>query len=924
MTQDQPTTSPTSTTLAAGFPSFNSLRAAHSEMLKQYRQSGNNPEMGKVIQDFIIKAQATGALIDGENDRMASQSLLDYWATHLYQMNIASPETTLAEFDSNLAPDLPDALCPYRGLNAFGETDAGVFFGRQRLVKTLVKHLENSRLLCVVGPSGSGKSSTVRAGLVPALKNGDLKNSQDWIYLPIMVPGSKPLNTLARIVEPQENKDKSWERETASALADDPKHLVKLCNKNFSNPVVIVVDQFEETFTLCTSDSERKAFVDNLVSLTLDPKTNHIVILTMRTDFENKVSLLPDFQPLFEQNLVRVMPLNASELRSAVEEPAKKIGLKFEEGVVDALLSDILGEPAALPLLQFTLLRLWDLRDHNRITWESFRRLGGARQALAKSADDFYNNLIPEEQRTAKRILLRLVRPGEGLEITSNRVLRCDLYYKAEAIDRIERVLDKFVKARLLRLTRGTEECDDQVEVAHEALVRNWPTLVNWLEEERVNIRERQRLTTAAERWQTLNNDPSALLRGVLLEEAQRYEDLNNLETAFLQASEAALEAEKAAEEAVRQRELNDARRIAEESEARRKAEEDRAQLAEKANHQLNRRNRIITAIGFVALVAAVIALIATGFAVSNANQAVIAKDSALNSFNTAVVANIQLSGQNATIAAGATMVASASTQENIQRTTAEAAKVIATQQQAVIIAATQTVAVQATDQAQTVLYAQQQSELASSRLGDQALSVATSQPDLGLLLAVKSITGTVSFEGQGKLLDALRTQPRLKAYLRDGASAVAMVAFTQPDGNLVSASEDGTIRIWDIKTRNVLISFPLKGFAQLNSFAYNPPTGLLAAGGCSTFDFSGRCTNGLIRFTTLEGENAPSIDVSTLQSGSVTSLAFNANGTQLISGGENGVEFVWNVPSLNSNQTEIKPLYSFIGHKEPVYTVAF
>ncbi len=924
MTQDQPTQSSTSAIQAPGFPSFDSLRAAHSEMLKQFRHSSADPEMGKAIQDFIVKAQATGALIDSENDRMAAQSLIDYWATHLYRMNVVAPETTLAEFDSNLAPDLPDSLCPYRGLNAFGETDAGVFYGRQRLVKALVKHLENSRLLCVVGPSGSGKSSAVRAGLVPALKNGDLKNSQDCTFLPIMVPGSKPLNTLARIVEPQENKDKSWERNTASALADDPMHLVKLCNKNFSNPVVIVVDQFEETFTLCTSDYERKAFVDNLVNLTLDPKNRHIVIMTMRTDFENKVSLLPDFQPLFEQNLVRVMPLNASELRSAVEEPAKKIGLKFEEGVVDALLSDILGEPAALPLLQFTLLRLWDLRDHNRITWESFRRLGGARQALAKSADDFYNNLIPEEQRTAKRILLRLVRPGEGLEITSNRVLRCDLYYKAEAIDRIERVLEKFVKARLLRLTRGAEECDDQVEVAHEALVRNWPTLVNWLEEERVNIRERQRLTTAAERWQTLNQDPSALLRGVLLEEAQSYEDLNNLETAFLQASEAALQAEKDAEEAVRQRELNDARRIAEESEARRKAEEERAHIAEQANRQLNRRNRIITAIGFVAFVAAVIALIATGFAVSNANQAVIAKDSALNSFNTAVVANVQLSGQNATIAAGATIVAAASTQENIQRATAEAAKAIATQQQAVILAATQTVAVQATAQAQTVLYAQQQSELASSRLGDQALSVANSQPDLGLLLAVESITGTVSFEGQGKLLDAMRTQPRLKAYLRDGSSAVAMVAFTQPDGNLVSASEDGTIRVWDTVTRNVLLSFPLTGFAQLNSFAYNAPTGLLAAGGCAVFDFSGRCTRGLIRLTTLEGENAPSKDIDTQKPGAITSLAFNANGTQLISGAENGVEFVWSVPSLNTTQTDFKPIYTYTGHKETVYSVAF
>jgi WD40 repeat protein/energy-coupling factor transporter ATP-binding protein EcfA2 len=919
------------------FPSFDSLRAAHSDMLKLYRQSNESQEMEAKIVTFVQKAKATGVLIDIENDRMAAQSLLDYWSTHLFRLGVETPETTLDEFDSSLAPDLPDALCPYRGLNPFSEVDSAVFFGRQRLINNLVEHLKKSRLLCVVGPSGSGKSSAVRAGLIPSLKNGSLEGSQDWAYLPIFMPGSKPLENLAHALHPSNKNEKSSEREVASSLAKDQGLLLSLVSKNFSTPVVVVVDQFEEVFTLCTDDEIRQAFVGNLVNLAQAPGAGHFVILTMRTDFESKVSLLPSFQPLFEQNLVRVMPLNASELRAAVEEPAKRVGLKFEEGVVDALLTDILGEPAALPLLQFTLLRLWDLRDHNRITWESFRRLGGARQALAKSADEFFNKLIPEEQTTARRILLRLVRPGEGLEITSNRLRRSELYQKAEASDRIDRVLDKFFNARLLRLTHGDNPADDQIEVAHEALVRNWPTLVNWLEEERINIRERQRLTTAAERWQSLNQDQAALLRGVLLEEALQYEDLNELETAFLQASQTALDAEKAAEEAARQRELDDACRLAEESEARRKAEEERrkaeearAQDAEQANRQLNRRNRIITTVGIVALVAAVIAIIAGSSAMYSANQAELAREEALKSYNTAVVANIKLVGQNSTVVAanetavsGATRVAFASTQEKIQRATADSAKVTATQQQAVIVAATQTVVVQATAQAEAIQYAQQQSQLANTRLGDQAVSIAQSQPDLGLLLAAEAITGTVNFEGQAKILDALRAQPRLRSFLRGSSSAVTQIAFTQTNGNLVSASEDGTIILWDTQKNTILRSFTLQGFAQLNSFAYNAVSGLLAAAGCEIFDFSGRCTRGLIRLTTLEGENAPYLDIPA-HSDAITSIAFNPLGNLLVSGGEDGIVFVWNVPSLDSSQSEFTPLYTFNGHDGPVYSVAF
>jgi uncharacterized protein YpmB len=216
------------------------------------------------------------------------------------------------------------------------------------------------------------------------------------------------------------------------------------------------------------------------------------------------------------------------------------VGLKFEEGLVDKLVGDVLGEPAALPLLQFTLLKLWENREHNRVTWEAYRQLGGGRLALARSADEFYNKLIPQEQYTVKRILLRMVRPSDGLEVTSNRIPRKELYRSGEATDQIDIALAKLIKERLVRLTMGDTPENTQVEIAHEALIRNWPRLVEWLDQERINIRQRLRLTATAEQWQLRKRDRSILMRGDLLKEVQLYEDLNDLELTFIRCSKRA------------------------------------------------------------------------------------------------------------------------------------------------------------------------------------------------------------------------------------------------------------------------------------------------------------------------------------------------------------------------------------------------
>ncbi len=559
-------------------PSLAALQIVHKELLQAHRQEGDTAEMLDRIEGFIHQGQATGAVLDDEQERWTAQGVLDYWSATLFRADRRAPDATLVDFDPELAPELADELCPYVGLDPFREATQGEYFGRERLIGTLIEKLADSRLLAVVGPSGSGKSSVVLAGLLPALKRGVLPDSDAWRYVPPMVPGSNPLANLARLIQSvgigAEEDPIEWAHEQERLLRQNPRHLLDLVEVAGDMPIVGVVDQFEEVFTLCSDQQARQAFIDNLTNLVQEPGARHTVIITMRSDFEPFVARMPDFYSLFEQALVRVTPLSASELREAIEKPAEKVGLKFESGIVDLLLQDLLGEPAGLPLLQFTLLKLWESRTRNRITWEAYNRLGSGRLALARSADAFYDELIPEEQVTAKRIFLRLVRPGEGLEFTSNRVRLRTLYQAGEAQYRVDQVLDKLIAAHLLRVSEGDVAADIQVEVAHEALVRNWPRLVDWLEEERHNIRRRQSVGDAAERWIASGRDPGALYTTeTLLQEALRVVEasgvsLNEQEAGFIRASEQAQEAARNEQEATRQRELKIERQRADEQAA--------------------------------------------------------------------------------------------------------------------------------------------------------------------------------------------------------------------------------------------------------------------------------------------------------------------------------------------------------------------
>ncbi|MGI9240811.1 MAG: hypothetical protein ACR2RV_08420, partial [Verrucomicrobiales bacterium] len=504
------------------FASVGALTTAHLELQAEYTQAPQDAEMIGKIEAFLAKGTATGTLLDHPDDRQVCQSLLDYWVTTLYSLGVEDVHGALLEFDPNTAPMLPDEPCPYLGLGEFQEQDASKFFGRKHLVEHMVKCLtpRSDRMLLVIGPSGAGKSSVVKAGLLPALKANAIEGSSGWFFHESIVPGESPNRNLQVCLE---------QAEAGGSVQ------------------VFVIDQFEELFTLCQDVEKREKFANKLAALADD---GHAIIITLRSDFEPYLTKLPALEERVENARVAVNSLSAPDLRRAIEEPAKEVGLKFEKGVVDRLVQDLVGEPAGLPLLQFTLMKLWENRQRNRITMDAYKELGGGRLALARSADAIYDEFIPEECTTAKRLFLRLVQPGEGLEVTRKRVAIEDLYRAGEAKDRVDRVLDKFISARLIRRIEATDDKPVQLEVIHEALVRNWPKLTEWLDSARNRLRQNAKLTTAAEDWQREGRKEAFLFRGDQLAEVEVStrgfeEELGPDELAFLKASRKLRDAER-------------------------------------------------------------------------------------------------------------------------------------------------------------------------------------------------------------------------------------------------------------------------------------------------------------------------------------------------------------------------------------------
>ena len=322
-----------------GFEVLDEFRNRHTELLKQYHAGGCTQEFVDAVGCFIISGRNLGKLLDRAEERIEAQRILDQWATILLKATGKEVDTAIAEFEGE---DLSDKACPYVGLKPFGEADHGFFFGRERLIKAALGILERERFLAILGPSGSGKSSLVLGGILPDLRADAVPSSSSWIYLPWMVPGAAPLESIVSAF--RAGPGLLPEDFDASRLLAQPELLAQLIRPGAGGrTVLVIVDQFEETFTLCEDTTVREAFIKTLLALVEDRDAEHRVILTMRSDFEPRLASLPKLQARFMETgaVLRAVPLTLAELRAAIEGPAKAVGLHLHREVIDALLKDV-------------------------------------------------------------------------------------------------------------------------------------------------------------------------------------------------------------------------------------------------------------------------------------------------------------------------------------------------------------------------------------------------------------------------------------------------------------------------------------------------------------------------------------------------------------------------------------------------------
>jgi WD40 repeat protein/serine/threonine protein kinase len=454
-------------------------------------------------------------------------------------------------------------LNPYKGLRSFSSADAEDFFGREQLVQSLLNRLSQSeqwrRFLALVGPSGSGKSSVVRAGLIPAIRQGRLPGSNRW-FVAEMLPGSQALEELAAALNSVALEDHP---NLLQLLQQDERGLVAAFRQilpDQEQALVLFIDQFEEIFTQQASEGGANHFLDLLYTALNEPDLPLYLLIALRADFYDRPLAHIHFSQLMRQRTEIVTPLDVDELEAAITAPAQKVGVKIEPALVSSIIGEVSNQPGALPMLQYALTELFDRRGGSTsLNLDDYRSIGGVTGALARRADEVYQALNERQQALAAQVFMRLVTLGEGTEDMRRRVKLSELI--ALAPGQIQVVVELFGKYRLLSFDHEPESREPTVEVAHEALIRSWGQLQTWLNDGRNDIRLQRLLAAGAIEWDQVGRDHGYLLSGSRLTQFEDWATasqvmLTQAEQDFLSQSIAARGQEQEREKARQEREL--------------------------------------------------------------------------------------------------------------------------------------------------------------------------------------------------------------------------------------------------------------------------------------------------------------------------------------------------------------------------------
>jgi WD40 repeat protein/class 3 adenylate cyclase/energy-coupling factor transporter ATP-binding protein EcfA2 len=823
----------------------------------------------------------------------------------IYQLDIEGllaeypPLKTLSTEEEPPTPGEP----PYRGLQFFDEADAEWFFGREQITGKLVKAVKEQRFLAIVGASGSGKSSVVRAGLIPGLKR-----SQPGRWdAHIITPSSRPLESLAVSLTKREQSVAA-----AATLIDDlrrdPRSLHLYVRRMTPNDrrvtTLLVVDQFEELFTLCRDEQERQAFVENLLYAVEVEGDHSQIVIALRADFYQHLAQYAGLRTEIAKHQEYLGGMDSAELHQAIEEPARRGGWEFSPGLVELMLHDIgategrQAEPGALPLLSHALLETWKRRRGNLMNLRAYSEAGGVRGAIAKTAESVYfGELTPQQQDIARNIFLRLTELGEGTQDTRRRAKISELVPPAPYGNpkQVEEVLVILADARLITTGEGTAE------VAHEALIREWPTLRKWLSEDREGLLVHRHLTEAAQEWELLEHDPGALYRGARLAQAAEWfaanpQHLNSQEKAFLDASLEASQREEAEKEAQRQRELHAAQMLAE-------AEKQRAEEQTNAAARLRQRALYLTIAVILVGILAVAAVLLARQAGLNAQVAQTAEAIA--------VQERQKAEEQASLARSRELAAAAANNLDIDP---ERSVLLALQ----AYSTTHTLeAVNALHQALPELHimhtipAHRMTPGLSlhpdgtrfASLGVDGEAKVWDASNFSLLLTLPGEPGefgnTILYSPDGKHLavsyltrvtiwDAISGKKLFSLMGDTSGPQISYMAFS-PDGNLLAvANMDGIPKVWDVNERK--LAFSLVGHATFcDGIAFSPKGNILATGDES----------GIVKvWDAQSGHELNSFN----QGGLIHSIAFSPDGDHLAVSSEDGYLRVWD-PTTGEEQ---------------------
>ena len=734
---------------------------------------------------------------------------------------------------------LPDDPAPYRGLLQFEVEHADFFFGRDIETQQLVEKLNRNSFVAVIGASGSGKSSLIRAGLLPALVRNALLESSKWHQL-IITPGSRPLRSLAEGIStfiPLEGRLQTADQleERFSQRIDGLRTAVATLlarGRGDVQPLLLIVEQFEELFTLCQEGpdhyySQATQFIANLAD-SIQHSDDHIrVLITLRADFLDRCLAFPQLRDLLQDRQFLLGSLDESALRDAIIRPAQRVGALFEKGLVGAILRDVQTQPGALPLLQHALYELWLARKGPWLTLDAYELSGGVSGALQRRAQATFEALTPEQQTIARNIFLRLTAFGEG-EVDTRRKVTIDELYSV-GVNKV--LVDEVLQALSDPQARLIVVDNQGVEVAHEALIQQWETLREWIKIDREGLRIHRHLTNAANEWEEQRQNNDYLYRGARLaqtiEWVEKHKDeLNQLENEFLNVSRS--------------------QQVSELESARKQA------------IQLKRRAQYLTIALFFMIVASIIAMSfwikADSAAIQsqlNANTAQAASTHALSEESTAVaLANVWATEVNIR-KTSQSEANSAKETAGAEKNRAEEASLISKSRELAALSISQL----DFDPEISLLLTIEALEIAHTKEAEDALRLA-----LQASHARARIPGQhgyyqdISWSPDSKIIAVLSVNNSIDLWdvedlhiistILPDIGTIASISWS-PDGKyLAIASRDGIFSIWEVTSN--LEKGVLTGYLEaVNGISWSPNSDALVAGGCAKKIESNKCSIG-------------------------------------------------------------------------------